>query len=88
MNLPSVVQKVANGADAAWDYFDCMLSPTAQSQVAERLNYGVSNQKVQYPPKVKERITKWEQTRWPPFEKLTGETRRQWVERWGKEVRS
>jgi len=88
VNLPSVVQKVANGADAAWDYFDCMLSPTAQSQVAERLNYGVSNQKVQYPPKLKERITKWEQTRWPPFEKLTGETRRQWVERWGKEVRS
>ena len=32
--------------------------------------------------------TGWEQTRWPPFEKLTGETRRQWVERWGKEVRS
>jgi putative spermidine/putrescine transport system substrate-binding protein len=88
INLPSIVQKVKNGADIAWDYFDSMLSPTAQAKVAERLNYGVSNQKVQYSPKLRERITKWEQTRWPPFEKLTAETRRAWVERWGKEVRA
>jgi len=84
---PSIAQKVRNGGEGGWEYINSLLSPGPQAEVAKRLNYGVSNSKVQYSDLLKERITPWEATRWPPFEK-TGLLQPQWIERWNKEVRA
>lgn len=82
---PVVVQKVVNSPDAAWDYFDVMLDAKAQAKFAEVLNYGVTNEDVQYSDVLKKRITPWEETRWPPFEVL-GTKISEWVERWNREI--
>ncbi|NRG17230.1 extracellular solute-binding protein [Rhizobiales bacterium] len=84
---PAIAQKVKNGSDAAWEYINSLLSPGPQAEVAERLNYGLSNSKLQYSDKLKERITPWEKTRFPPFEK-TGTAQREWIERWNREIRA
>lgn len=84
---PSIAQKVKNGSDAAWEYINSLLSPVPQAEVAKRLNYGVSNAKVPYDDTLKTRITPWEQTRWPPFEKL-GNLQAGWLERWNREIRA
>lgn len=85
--LPQIAQKVKNGSDAAWDYINTILSPEPQSRLASRLNYGVSNGKVVYQEPLKTRVTRWEETRWPPFEKL-GPVQPQWIDRWNREIRS
>jgi putative spermidine/putrescine transport system substrate-binding protein len=84
---PSIAQKVKNGSDLAWEYINSLLSPVPQAEVAKRLNFGVSNSKVQYPEPLGSRITPWQQTRWPPFEK-TGTAQRAWIERWNREIRA
>jgi putative spermidine/putrescine transport system substrate-binding protein len=85
VNLPSVAQKVTNGSDLGWTYLNTMLDPVLQAQVVERLEYGTSNPKVQLPPKMKARITPWQECRWAPFEKING-VKAAWVERWNKEI--
>ncbi|MGL4813397.1 MAG: extracellular solute-binding protein [Beijerinckiaceae bacterium] len=84
---PSIAQKVKNGSDAAWEYINSLLSPVPQAEVAKRLNFGVSNSKVQYPEPLGSRITPWQDTRWPPFEK-TGTAQRGWIDRWNREIRA
>lgn len=84
---PVVAQKVVNSPEAAWTYIDVMLSPGPQLKFAEALQYGVTNSRVQYPPQLAERITPWEQTRFPPFEAL-GRKIPEWVDRWNREIRS
>ncbi|MDA0704600.1 MAG: extracellular solute-binding protein, partial [Proteobacteria bacterium] len=82
---PVCVMKVKNAPDIAWEYINSMLAPEPQLCFAEILNYGVTNSKVQYTPKLKERVTPWEETRFPPGEEI-GERTPQWVERWNKEI--
>ncbi len=82
---PVVVQKPKNAPELAWKYIDSMFAPEPQLAFARMLNYGVTNSKVVYPPDLKERITPWEQTRWPPFEKIA-EKLPEWTERWNKEI--
>jgi putative spermidine/putrescine transport system substrate-binding protein len=82
---PIVVQKVKNAPDIAWAYVNAMLDPGNQSQFSDVMNYGVTNRKVVYSPKAAARITKWEQTRWPPFEEI-GPRVSGWLERWNREL--
>ncbi|SEM35467.1 putative spermidine/putrescine transport system substrate-binding protein [Roseovarius azorensis] len=82
---PVVVQKVVNSSDAAWEYIDSMLAPGPQLGFAEKVQYGVTNSEVVYPDWLKERITPWEDTRWPPFEAI-GEAIPAWVDRWNREI--
>ncbi|UZF94951.1 extracellular solute-binding protein [Bosea sp. NBC_00550] len=84
---PSIAQKVKNGSDAAWEYINSLLSPGPQAEVAKRMNFGVSNSKVDYPEPLGSRITPWQETRWPPFEK-TGIAQREWLDRWNREIRA
>lgn len=82
---PVVVQKAVNAPELAWKYIDSVLAPEPQAAFAKLLNYGVTNSKVVYPPGVKERVTPWEETRWPPFEKIAANLQA-WTERWNKEI--
>lgn len=82
---PVVVQKAANAPELSWKYFDSMMAPEPQAKFAKILNYGVTNSKVVYPPGLKERITPWEKTRFPPFKEIALKLP-EWTERWNKEI--
>ncbi len=82
---PVVVQKVVNSDDSAWEYINSMLAPAPQLAFAEKVQYGVTNTKVAYPDWLKDRITPWEATRWPPFEEI-GAKIPAWVDRWNREI--
>lgn len=82
---PVCVMKVKNAPDIAWEYINSMLAPEPQAKFAKIMNFGVTNSKVQYDAVVKERITPWDKTRWPPNEKI-GELLPKWTERWNKEI--
>ena len=84
---PSIAQKVKNGSDAAWEYINSLLSPVPAAEVAKRLNFGVGSGKVEYSDTLKQRITPWQDTRWPPFEKL-GTLQAGWLDRWNREIRA
>lgn len=84
--IPAAVMKVANGPEIAWQYVNSMLDPTPQLAFAKLLNYPVTNQRVVYPPELKERFTPWNKTRLPPFAKLAGVVPG-WVDRWNREIR-
>lgn len=85
VNLPSIVQKVKNGSDLAWEYINSMLSPGPQSEVVKRLNYETSNPKATLPPEIKARITPWQQCRFAPAERVA-KAKAGWIERWNKEI--
>lgn len=85
VNLPSIVQKVKNGSDLAWDYINTMLAPGPQSEVVRRLNYETSNPKAVLPPEIKARITPWQQCRFAPAEPVAA-AKAGWIERWNKEI--
>ena len=85
VNLPSIVQKVKNGSDLAWDYINTMLAPGPQSEVVKRLNYETSNPKAVLPPAIKARITPWQQCRFAPADALA-KAKAGWIERWNKEI--
>lgn len=82
---PVVVQKVVRSPEIAWEYIDSMLAPGPQLAFAEMVQYGVTNTEVVYPDWLKNRITPWESTRWPPFE-VIGEKIPEWVDRWNREI--
>jgi putative spermidine/putrescine transport system substrate-binding protein len=82
---PVVVMKVKNAPEIAWEYVNIMLAPAPQLAFAKIMTYGVTNRKVVYPPDLKEKITPWDKTRFPPNEKIA-ERKAQWVERWNKEI--
>lgn len=82
---PVVVQKVVNSPDAAWDYIDSMLAPGPQLKFAEKVQYGVTNTEVVYPEWLRDRITPWEATRWPPFDAISAAIPA-WVDRWNREI--
>lgn len=79
------MNKVTNAPDSAWDYLNIVYSPEGGKCFAERLQYGVANQKVQYSEKLQNRITPYENTRIAPS-RATGEKTAEWIERWNKEV--
>ena len=64
-----------------------MLAPGPQLGFAEKVQYGVTNTEVVYPEWLKDRITPWQETRWPPFEAL-GAKIPAWVDRWNREIGS
>jgi putative spermidine/putrescine transport system substrate-binding protein len=79
------VQKPKNASALAWDYLDIVLSADAQLKFAELLNYGVTNEKVVYPPKLAERITPWQKAQFPPYDEIAV-VRNEWVDRWNREI--
>lgn len=80
------VQKPKNANEAAWPYIDIVLGPEAELAFAKKLNYGVTNTKVVYPPELKARITPWQQAAFPPYADIA-EKRNLWVDRWNREIR-
>jgi putative spermidine/putrescine transport system substrate-binding protein len=79
------VQKPKNASEAAWPYIDIVLSPQAELEFAKKLNYGVTNSKVVYPPELQPRITPWQQAAFPPYAEIAAK-RNLWVDRWNREI--
>lgn len=84
--IPTAVVKAVNAPAVAWQYVNTMLEPEPQLAFAKLQNYPVTNQRVVFPPELKERFTPWDKTRLPPFTKLAGVTA-SWVDRWNREIR-
>jgi putative spermidine/putrescine transport system substrate-binding protein len=79
------LQKPKNASEDAWAYLDIMLSAEAQLAFARKLNYGVTNSKVVYPPELAQRITPWQQAAFPPYAEIAAK-RAAWVDRWNREI--
>jgi putative spermidine/putrescine transport system substrate-binding protein len=77
--------KPKNTPDIAWEYINSMIAAEPQAKFAEKMNYGVTNNKVVYSDKVKPRITPWDKTRFPPIAEI-GPHLSNWIERWNKEI--
>jgi putative spermidine/putrescine transport system substrate-binding protein len=75
------VQKPKKASELAWAYIDIMLSAEAELNFAKKLNYGVTNTKVVYPPELAKRITPWQQAQFPPYGEIS-KKRSLWVDRW------
>jgi putative spermidine/putrescine transport system substrate-binding protein len=82
---PIAVVKPTNAPPIAWEYINSMLAPEPQTEFGNRMNFGMTNKKVHYSEKVKDRITPWEKTRLPPVDRMAPYVS-QWVERWNKEI--
>jgi putative spermidine/putrescine transport system substrate-binding protein len=82
---PTLVQKVKNGSELAWDFINVLLTPEPQRCFADRLQYGMSNTKVTYSPKIQPRITKLDEILWPPFEQMPPKMAT-FVEQWNKQI--
>lgn len=80
------IQKPKNASPEVWPYLDIMLSAEAQLAFAKKLNYGVTNSQVVYPPGLVERITPWQEAAFPPYAAIA-EKRAEWVDRWNREIR-
>jgi putative spermidine/putrescine transport system substrate-binding protein len=81
------VQKPKNANDAAWAYVDVILGATAELEFSKKLNYGVTNSNVVYPPALAARITLWQKAAFPPYAAIA-EKRNAWVDRWNREIGS
>jgi putative spermidine/putrescine transport system substrate-binding protein len=82
---PVAAVKPKNAAPIAWEYINTTLSPGPQARFSDRLQFGMTNTKTVYAPKIAPRITPWDQARFPPMETM-GQYIPQWVERWNKEI--
>lgn len=80
---PNLVSKVRNGSPLAWQFIDFILSPEPQACWGNALQYGMSNTKVQFDPKIAPRITKPTDVLWPPFDQMAPR-QAGWVEQWNK----
>jgi putative spermidine/putrescine transport system substrate-binding protein len=79
------IQKPKNASEAAWPYIDIVLGADAELAFAQKLNYGVTNSKVVYPPVLASRITPWQKAAFPPYAAIA-EKRNEWVDRWNREI--
>jgi putative spermidine/putrescine transport system substrate-binding protein len=82
---PVIIQKVKNGSPLGWDFINHALSPEPQQCWGNILQYGMSNSKVEYLPKIAPRITKLPEILWPPFGEIAPKSGG-WIERWNKEI--
>jgi putative spermidine/putrescine transport system substrate-binding protein len=82
---PTVVQKVKNAPDLAWEFINFLFSPEPQSCWAAAIQYPVVNTKATYNAAQKERMPSWQDVRWPPFADIL-KAMPAWVETWNKEV--
>jgi putative spermidine/putrescine transport system substrate-binding protein len=82
---PIVVQKVKNGSEAAWEFINTALSAGPQSCFSNRLQYPVANTRVEYDARMRERISRLEDTIQPPFDQLPSRVGG-WIERWNREI--
>ncbi|HVY16731.1 MAG TPA: extracellular solute-binding protein [Rhodopila sp.] len=84
---PTVIQKVRNAPDSAWDFIDWCLSAPPEACWGNAMNYGMANQDVVYSPKVAPRIVKMNELIWPPYGEIS-KYRSDWVETWNREIGS
>lgn len=82
---PGAVLKPIHANPWAWQFIDTMLAPEQQARFADRMYFGMTNQKVVYSDKAKSKITPWEKTRLPPAGEI-GKRIPAWVERWNREI--
>jgi putative spermidine/putrescine transport system substrate-binding protein len=82
---PTLIQKTKGSPELAWDFIDVVLSPGPQACFGNIIQYGMSNTKVTYSPKVGPRITKMSEIVWPPFSEVPSRLA-DWVERWNKQI--
>lgn len=83
--VPNIIQKVKNAPELAWRFVDIALSPGPQQCFAEHLQYPVVNDKVVYPEKLRPRMAKLNEIRFPPAD-IVQKNSASWVERWNKEI--
>jgi putative spermidine/putrescine transport system substrate-binding protein len=79
------VQKPKNASPLAWAYLNEALDAKNQTMFADILSYGVTNVDVVYSDKLKPRISPWQKTAFPPYEKIA-DVRNEWVDRWNREI--
>ena len=76
---------VKNSPPTVWEYLNIVYEPGPMSCFSDYLQYGVTNEKVQYSDKLKKRITPWDATRTGPAREI-GKNTAAWIERWNKEI--
>ena len=87
--MSCVAMNKAKGApDVAWDYLNIVFEPGPQACFSDYLNYGVTNQKVQYSDKMKNRVTWPKDLRAPDVStsRKIAQNAADWIERWNKEI--
>lgn len=87
--MSCVAMNKSKGApDAAWEYLNIVFEAGPQSCFSDYLNYGVTNQKVQYSEKMKNRVTWPKDLRAPSTatSRKIAENAADWIERWNKEI--
>lgn len=82
---PSVVQKVANGSDAGWDFINTMLDAENQGCFANAVGYAVVNSEVEYAEPLASRAPSYQDVRWPDFAGIS-EQMPTWVDQWNRTV--
>jgi putative spermidine/putrescine transport system substrate-binding protein len=82
----AMLSKAKNAPDIAWDYINCALEPENQLKHAETILYAVPNQKVVYPPSIKDKVVSADRILIPPYDKVF-DSFGSWIERWNKEIR-
>jgi putative spermidine/putrescine transport system substrate-binding protein len=82
---PTIVQKVKNSPDLAWEYINTMCDAERQAVFSSRIPYAVTNRNVVYPENIRDRVPRLDETRWPPFADIS-RLSPDWMERWNREV--
>lgn len=79
------IQKPVNANPLAWDYLNEILDAENQAKFADIMNYAVTNEDVVYSAKLKDRVTPWQKTAFPPYAEIA-KVRNEWVDRWNREI--
>lgn len=79
------MNKVKNAPESVWEYLKIVYEPGPMSCFSDHLQYGVTNTKVKYSEKLKNRITPWQGTRHAPA-RAVAEKAADWIEQWNKQV--
>lgn len=79
------IQKPVHANPLAWDYINEILDAQNQAKFADIMNYAVTNEDVVYSEKLKDRVTPWQKTAFPPYAEIA-KVRNEWVDRWNREI--
>jgi putative spermidine/putrescine transport system substrate-binding protein len=84
---PVCFVKPKNAKPEAFQFINACLDPAGQAIFSGMTSYGMSNGKVVYPDKVKDRVARLENARLGPFERIA-QLKSEWADRWNKEMAS
>jgi len=86
--ISGVTSQVVRGGNEAlaMEYVNSLLAPEPQRQYFDLINYAVTNQRVEYPEAVRDRILPAEMGVVAPYRELAAQTS-ELIERWNQEIR-